>query len=830
MTIPERLANDQLDSSILEPVSEPPSRAQVVIVGGGVIGSSIAYHLTKLGIRDVVVLERVRLTAGTSWHAAGLVSQVRGTHALTELSRINASLYESLPAETGVETGLRRVGSLTVARTPARMQEILGSVDMHRAFGIECRVLEPHDVKELWPIASTDDIVGAAFTPTDATVNPGDAALSLAKGAHDRGAQFAFPVTVTGFRFGKDGAVAGLDTDKGAIEAETVVLSAGLWTSELARLAGTSVALYPAEHVWVETEAISGVDERLPILRDMDGFFYARHLGDGLVVGAFEPKGKPKAPAAVPTSGFVEFGEDWEHFAPVLKAARDRLPVLNDTGFRHYLRAPESFTPDANFHLGEFPEVRNLFVAAGLNSQGIIYGPGAGKALAEWIVEGHPTMDLTEVDIARSGRWANNRAWLHEKTHETLGRLYAMHWPALQPDFGRGVRRTPLLEQFRAAGAAVGEAAGWERVAWFEPGATSEPSWGYDFDRPSWFGPVGEEMKACRERSALFDLSTYAKFLVQGPDALKGLQQLCTSNVDVAVGRVVYTLLCNERGGIEMDPTVTRLGEDRFLVLAPTLYQRRTEMLLRNGLPAGATVTDVTSGFATLHVAGPESRTILAKLTDEDLSNEAFPFLTCRQIDAGWAKALGFRVSFTGELGWELMVPTEFAADLYEKVVAAGESHGLRHAGAFAFDALRLERGFRSWGHDVGVLDDPYAAGLGFAVNLRKKEFSGRKALASLKESPLTRELVSVKLDDPGPMLWHGEPVLAGDGQIGEVTSGAYGHHLGAAVGLAWVHGVAEGEPVSVLVRGTPVRAKISRLPFYDPTGSRLRDAPVVPH
>ncbi len=396
------------------------------------------------------------------------------------------------------------------------------------------------------------------------------------------------------------------------------------------------------------------------------------------MVGAFEPKGKPKAPGDIPTDGFVEFGEDWDHFAPVLAAARERLPVLRDIGFKHYLRAPESFTPDANFQLGEFPEVKNLFVAAGLNSQGIIYGPGAGKALAEWIVEGHPTMDLTEVDIARMGGWANNRAWLHEKTQETLGRLYAMHWPALQSDEGRGVRRSPLLPQLRVAGAAVGEAAGWDRAAWFEPGAAVEPLWIYDFERPSWFGPVGEEMRATREGVALFDLSTYAKFLVQGPEAVAGLQRLCTSNVDVAIGRVVYTLLCNERGGIEMDPTVTRLGEDRFLVLAPTLYQRRTEMLLRNGLPAGATVTDVTGGYATLHVAGPDSRAVLAELTDQDLSNEAFPFLSSREIDLGWAKAIALRVSFTGELGWELLVPTEFAGDVYDKVAVAGAA--ARHA------------------------------------------------------------------------------------------------------------------------------------------------------
>ncbi|HLB39722.1 MAG TPA: FAD-dependent oxidoreductase [Actinomycetota bacterium] len=824
MTIPENLANRDLDSSILEPVSEPPARAQVVIVGGGVIGASIAYHLTELGITDVVVLERTRLTGGTTWHAAGLVSQVRGTHALTELSRINASLYAALPAETGVETGFRRVGSLTVARTPGRMQELLSAADMHREFDVEARVLEPAQVKDWWPIAVVDDLVGAIVVPTDATVNPGDATLALAKGAHDRGAVFAFDVTVTGFRM-SGGAVTGVETDKGTIEADTVVLAAGLWTSELARLAGTSVSLYPAEHVWVMTEPVEGAEERFPILRDLDGYFYARHHGGSLVVGAFEPKGKPRLPSGIPTDGFTEFGDDWEHFAPVLAAARERLPVLRDVGFKHYLRAPESFTPDANFHIGEFPEVKNLFVSAGLNSQGIIYGPGVGKALAEWIVEGRPTMDLAEVDIARMGRWANNRTWLHDKTQETLGRLYAMHWPALQSDYGRGVRRSPLLPQLRAAGAAVGEAAGWDRAAWFEPRATADPLWIYDFDRPSWFTHVGDEMKATRENVALYDLSTYAKFIVQGPEALAGLQHLCTSNVDVPIGRVVYTLLCNQRGGIEMDPTVTRLAEDRFLVLAPTLYQRRTEMLLRNGLPRGATVTDVTSGYATLHLAGPNSRAVLGELTDQDLSNEAFPFLSSREIDLGWAKATALRVSFTGELGWELLVPTEFVADVYDKVIAAGAAHGLRQAGAFAFDGLRLERGFRSWGHDIGVPDDPFAVGLGFAVRLDKGEFVGRNALAILKDAPRERELVSVKLEDPEPMLWHGEPVVIGKERIGHVTSGAYGHHLRAAVGLAWVHGdVAADLPVSVEVRGTRVRATISREPFYDPTGAKLRD------
>jgi len=569
MTAPERLANRELDSSILAPLSEAPDRARIVVIGGGVAGSSVAYHLTKLGVADIVVLERTRLTGGTTWHAAGLVAQVRGTHALTELSRVNAPLYESLPAETGVETGLRRVGALTVARTRGRMEELRAGLSMAKDFGIEAHELAPQEVRKYWPEAEVDDLVGATIFPQDATVNPGDAALSLAKGAKDRGAAFVFGVTVTGFER-RDGRIAGVVTDRGTIECELAVLTSGLWTSELARLAGASVSLYPAEHVWVMTNETPVADERLPVLRDLDGYLYVRHYRGRFLVGAFEPKGKPKAPSDIDTGGFVEFGEDWDHFAPVLANARERLPVLRGIGFEHYLRGPESFTPDANFHLGEFPEAPGLWIAAGFNSQGIIFSPGAGKALAEWIVEGHPTMDLTEVDIARTGRWANNRGWLHEKTSETLGRLYAMHWPALQPSSGRGIRRLPLEQRFRDAGAAFGEAAGWERPAWFEPGATEEPVWLYDFDRPSWFGPVGEEMAAARGGVALFDLTTYSKFLVQGPGALSGLQWLCASDVDVPIGRVVYTLLCNDRGGIEMDPTVTRLAEQIFLVVAPT--------------------------------------------------------------------------------------------------------------------------------------------------------------------------------------------------------------------------------------------------------------------
>ena len=739
----EHLANRDLDVAAVLPASPLPAQARVVIVGGGIIGASIAYHLAAAGETDVALVERGRLTNGTTWHAAGLVSQVRGSHALTALSRINAETYERVERETGIATGIRRNGALTMARTEARLTEIRYGISMARDAGVEVELVDRARIRELWPAAVTDDLVGGVFFPTDGTVNPGSAALALAKGAVDGGVRYVPGTAVTGLRRSADGRrVTGIEVDgpdgPASIEAEVVVLAAGLWTSELARQVGASVALYPAEHVWVMTEPTEAATPDLPFLRDLDGYLYIRGYRDRFVVGAFEPNGKPMLPANVPTGGFAELGPDWDHFAPVLAQARHRVPALVETGFAHYLRALESFTPDSNFQLGFVPEIGGLFVAAGLNSQGIIFGPGVGKAAAEWIVAGHPTMDLAEVDVARSGGWANQRRWLAERTVESLGGLYAMHWPGKQPYTARGLRRLPLDGAHRAAGAAMGQVGGWERPLWFEPGAAGgpEPEIGYDYAAPSWFPAVRDEVSATREGVALYDLTTYAKFLVEGPGALAGLQRLATSDLDVEPGRIVYTVLANDRGGIELDPTITRLADDRFLVLAPTVTQRRCEGLLRNGLPGDAVVTDVTSGWATLHVAGPRSRDLLARLTDADLATDVWPFLRAREIDVARARAWAFRVSFTGELGWELAVPTEFVADLHEHVLAAGSDLGLRQAGSFAFEAARLERGFRSWGHDIGPLDDPFAAGLGFTVARRKAvDFVGREALERLRGS-----------------------------------------------------------------------------------------------
>jgi 4-methylaminobutanoate oxidase (formaldehyde-forming) len=827
MTAPEHLADRDLDVDAWLPASPLPAAARIVIVGGGIVGASIAYHLALAGERDVVLVERGRLTNGTTWHAAGLVSRVRGTHALTELSRVNAEIYERVGRETGIDPGLRLVGSLTVARTEERFREIRRPVSIARDFGLRAEIVDRERIRELWPAAVVDDLVGGVLLPDDGTVNPGTAALALARAAVDRGVRYVPETEVTGLRRGPDGRrVTGLVTTAGEVEAEVVVLAAGLWTSELARLADASVALYPAEHVWVMTDETPVATPDLPFFRDLDGYLYIRHHGGRFVVGAFEPNGRPWAPARVPTTGFVELGPDWDHIAPVLAATWARVPALQDLGFGHFLRGPESFTPDANFQLGFVPEVPGLFVAAGLNSQGIIFGPGVGKAAAEWILAGHMTMDLVEVDVARTGRWASQRRWLHERTVESLGGLYAMHWPGKQPETARGLRRLPLDTAYRAAGAAMGQVGGWERPLWFEPGSAPDgPAFGYSYVSPSWFPAVRDEVRATREGVALYDLTTYAKFEVAGPGALAGLQRLVTSDLDVAPGRIVYTVIANERGGIELDPTITRIGDDRFLVLAPTVTQRRTEGLLRNGLPPDAVVTDVTSAWATLHLAGPRSRDLLARLTDEDVSAAAWPFLEGRWIEVGRGRALALRVSFTGELGWELLVPTEFVADLREHILLAGNDFALRHAGAFAFEAARLERGFRSWGHDMGPLDDPFAAGLGFVVSRRKAaDHVGRDALQQARavaDADRPRRLVS--LHAPDAVLWHGESVLRGDERVGHVTSASIAPTLGGSVALAWVHGPLDGGDWCVESGGEAAPCRISLEPFYDPRGERLR-------
>ena len=802
-----------------------PDRAQVVVIGGGVAGSSIAYHLAEMGISDVLLLERQRIASGTSWHAAGLVARVRGSHPLTELADYGVDLYRGLADQTGVDVHFRPTGSLTLAENDGRLQEIRYTAAIARHHGTEAQLLAPSEVTEVWPLASTDGLVGALLQPGDGTVNPGYAALALAKGAHDRGVTIREGVGVTSLlTHGRT--VHGVRTDRGDVEAETVVLACGLWTRDLAATVGVPVPLYAAEHVHVSTDPIEGVHDLLPLVRGLDGYFYARHHAGGLMIGAFEPDGRPRATRSIPEDwAFGEFGPDWEHFAPVRANAERRIPALKEANFTRFLRAPESFTPDSNFCLGEAAEVRNLYVAAGFNSQGIIYAPGAGRALAGWIREGAPPFDASEVDVRRFASSQADERYLHERTKEALGRLYAMHWPNLQATTARGARRSPLYDRLEAAGACFGELTQWERANWFAPPGV-EPVYEYSFGRQNWFPYAAEEHLAAREAVALFDLTSFAKIEVTGPDAVRLLQHVCTNDVDVAVGRVVYTLFLNQRGGIENDGTVTRLGQDRFLVVTPTATQHRTVEWLRSyGEGMAVTIADVTSASATLAVMGPQSRDLLSRLTSTDLSNAGFPFFTAAEIQVRHAPALAIRASFVGELGWELYVPSEFAVHVYDAILEVGGDLGLRLAGYHALDSLRMEKGFVHVGHDVGPTDDPFTAGLGHVVKL-DKEFVGVEAARAAKRSPGSHRLVNLKLEDPEPVLLHGESVIA-DGRIaGTVMSGAYAHTIGAAAGLAMVDvALLNGDEATAEVdcAGTHVKATLSTRPLYDPTGSRMR-------
>jgi glycine cleavage system aminomethyltransferase T len=652
----------------------------------------------------------------------------------------------------------------------------------------------------------------------------------VAKAAFDRGVRVVEGCRVTGFRLSGD-RVTGVETDRGTIECEVTVIAAGLWSRDVGLLAGARLPLHPAEHMWVQTEAVEGAERDLPILRDLDGHFYVRHYRGGLVIGAFEPDGKPRPTATIPPDfAFGRFEPDWGHFELPLSKARRRVPALREARFAQFLNAPESFTPDATFLLGETAEVEGLYVAAGFNSQGIIFGPGVGRALAEWIDEGAPTVDAAELDVRRFALEQANAGYLFERTREGLGRLYAMHWPFLQPSTARGLRKVPLYGRLAAAGACFGEAAGWERANWYAPPGM-EPVYAYSYGRQNWFAPVRAEHLAAREGVALFDLSSFAKVRVQGPGALESVQRLFSADLDRAPGSVIYTCLLNHRGGIESDVTVTRLGDEEFLVVGAAAAQTKLVHWLRRHAATATAVTDVTSGLGVLAVMGPRSRDLLSRLTDARLDDSSFPFGTARTIDVAWATVLALRVSFVGELGWELHVPVEALPALFDRLVETGAAFDLRLAGYHALDSLRVERGFLHWGADMGPIDTPAEVGLGFTVALDKAAgFIGRDELLRRRGEPPSRRLLHVRLVQPEPLLYHGESLFAEGKLVGRVTSGAYGYSLGAAVGLAMVEAAADevddlaaSQAIEVEIAGTRVPAILSRRAFYDPYGARMR-------
>ena len=809
-----------------------PKHARVVIVGGGVIGCSIAYHLTKLGWNDVVLLERKQLTSGTTWHAAGLVGQLRPSINMTRLAKYTGELYRGLEAETGQATGYRQCGSISMATNHERFEELKRSASMAKVFDLPVDVITPERIKELYPIANVDDLVGGIHIPSDGYANAVDITMALAKGARMGGAQIFEHTKVTKIRH--DGErITGVDTDDGAIDADYVVLCGGMWTRDLAASVGVTVPLHACEHYYVLFEGIEGLSPSLPVLRDYDYCGYYKYDAGKLLVGAFEPNARPWGMDGIAEDFcFDEIAGSFEHFEPVLVDAMRRVPALENAGIQKFFCGPESFTPDVRYHLGESAELKNCFVAAGLNSIGLQSAGGIGKVMAEWIRDGIPPEDLWTVDVRRNMPFQINRKYLRERVSESLGLLYATHYPFKQYETARGVRRSALHDRLAAQGACFGEAFGWERANWYgEPGTS--PKYEYSYGRQNWFGATAAECQAVREAVGLFDQSSFAKFRLEGRDALSVLSQVCANEVDVTPGKLVYTQWLNPKGGIEADLTVTRLSATTFLIVTGAESETRDFNWLKRHIPADslAVLTNVSSGMGVISVMGPKSRALLQSLSPNDLSNAAFPFGTSQEIELGYAIVRASRITYVGELGWELYIPTEFMTGVYDELVAAGAAFGLKHCGYHALNALRMEKGYRHWGHDITDEDTPLEAGLGFAVKLDKPGgFIGREALVVQKQAGLKQRLVLFQLNDPAPLLYHNEPIWQGDRIAGYIRSGMYAHTLGGACGLGYVTAAGGGvvgpiDPAAyeIEIAGLRYPALASLKPLYDAAGAAIK-------
>jgi 4-methylaminobutanoate oxidase (formaldehyde-forming) len=812
-----------------------PERARVVIVGGGVIGTSVAYHLTKLGLTDVVLLEQGQLSCGTTWHAAGLVGQLRATEGLTRLVQYSTALYSELEAQTGLSAGYKQCGGVTVARTEDRMVQLRRTAATAAAFDLDCELLTPDQALGHYPVMRVDDLVGAIWLPADGKANPTDLTFALAKGARLRGCRIIEKVRVLDVLV-RDGAVHGVRADAGDIEAEIVVNCGGQWAKQLAATVGANVPLHSAEHFYVVTENIDGVHPDLPILRDPDGYTYFKEEVGGLVIGGFEPEAKPwVSPDAIPYPfEFQLLEEDWEHFEVLMNSALLRIPALETTGIKKFYNGPESFTPDNQFILGEAPECRNFFVGAGFNSVGIATAGGAGRALAEWIVNGTPTTDLTGVDIRRFAPFNGNNRWLHDRVAEVLGIHYEIPWPNREMTTARPFRRSPVHHLLDAAGANFGSRMGWERVNFFAPPG-SDPVIDYTWGKPNWLQWSAAEQASTRTGVTVFDQTSFSKYLMVGRDAESALQWLCTADVGVEIGRSVYTGMLNPRGTYESDVTVTRTGTDEYLVVSSAATTERDKDHIRKNLPDGANVNlvDVTSAYAVFGVMGPKSRTLLSALTSADLCHEAFPFGTSRVLSLGYATVRATRITYVGELGWELYVPAEFAVGVYEDLMAAGEPHAVSRGGYYTIESLRLEKGYRAFGRELSPSENPVEAGLLFACKLKTGiAFLGRDAVEKARADGVRKKLVGFKVDSPEPMLWGGELILWDGAVAGQATSAAWGQATGSCVGLAYLRAtdnatidadwVRDGS-YQISVGGARYPITVSLRPLYDPAGARIR-------
>jgi len=814
-------------------MSRIPDRAQVIVVGGGVIGTSIAYHLGKMGLTDVVLVERDKLTSGTTWHAAGLMVTFGSlSETSTRWRQYSRDLYRDLEAETGLATGLKQVGFIEVAADAGRLEEYRRVAAFNRLMGVDVQEISPREVKELFPLAHTDDLLAGFYVADDGRVNPVDVTMSLAKGARRLGVKIVEGLQVTGFLTDRD-RVTGVRTAEGDIEAEYVVNAAGMWARQLGELAGVNIPLQAAEHYYLITEPIAEVHGDLPVLEDPSSYGYYREEGAGLMVGLFEAQCAPWNVGRIPDGfSFGELPPDWERMGPYLEKAMRRVPITLDRGVKKFFCGPESFTPDLAPIIGEAPELRNYFVAAGLNSIGILTGGGVGRAVAQWIVDGRPDWDVTGVNIDRLHPYQRNPEYRATRTVESLGMVYQTHYPGRSMQTARGAKVSPLHSRLAAQGAYFKDVSGWESPDWYAPSGVEPRIEELSWERQNWFPYWEAEHKAAREGVILMDMSFMAKFAVQGNDAGAVLEELSANRVSTADGLLTYTQWLNDGGTLEADLTVTRLSPTSFWVVASdTAHRHVLTRLQRFCADRHAFVTDVTGAYAQINIQGPASRALLAEVTTADLSDEAFPYRGAREIDLGFARVLCIRITYLGELGYELYIPAEQAAHVYDRLIAAGSRHGLVHAGLKALSSLRMEKGYRDYGHDIDNTDNVFEAGLGFAVALDKPSFVGRDAVLARKEAgPPTRRLVQVLVTDPKPLMFHGEVVRRDGVPAGYVRAASYGFTLGGAVGLAMVEA---DQPVTqayldsaewtVEIAGSHYPARLSIRPLYDPTNTRIR-------
>jgi len=809
-----------------------PTQARAVVIGGGIIGCSTAYHLAKLGWTEVVLLERAKLTSGSTFHAAGLVGQLRSNANITQLLKYSVELYDRLEAETGQATGWRKSGCLRLACNADRMIDYRRQATTARSFGLEMHLVDKKEALDLWPIMDASDVTGGCFMPSDGQANPSDITQALAKGARDAGVRIVEDCGVTAIR-SKDGRAVGVATTHGEIACEVVVNCAGQWAREVGALAGVNVPLVSVQHQYLITEKIPGVDRSMPTVRDPDRLLYFKEEVGGVIMGGYERKPNPWAEDGIPEGfNFTLLNSNWDHFEQLMLPGIERLPALAEAGIKELINGPESFTPDGNFILGAAPELENFYVGAGFNSFGIASGGGAGRALAEWIAAGEPPMDLWPVDVRRFGPHHGDADWVRRRTLEMYGKHYTMPWPFEEHESGRPLRVSPLYGRLKAEGACFGEKFGWERPNWFARDGEA-PRDRYSFGRQNWFDAVGEEHRAVRERAGLFDQSSFAKFLITGRDAAAALSWICANDIDRPVGRVTYTQMLNRRGGIECDLTVARVGEAAFYMVTGTGFATHDRSWIRRHVPDGMTVEviDVTSAFATLSLMGPKARDILAQVTRADLSNAAFPFATCREIRIVGAPVRAIRITYVGELGWELHVPSEFALAVCERLVEAGRAYGLANAGYRAIESLRLEKGYRAWGSDIGPDYTPLEAGLGWAVKLgRNVPFLGREALAEQAARPFNKRLACFTLDDPDVVLLGRETIYRDGQRVGWLTSAGWGYTLATNIGYGYVRNGAgvddaflyDGDyELEVATRRIPCR--VHRAALYDPKMERVK-------